>query len=69
MLKLLFFQASLLKQIQAFKTVTALNLSSDLDPNQHHLSNGKRAPGWLGYIGDETGDEILPIYIGIIIEA
>ena len=27
-----------------------------------HLSNEKRAPGWLGYIGDE----ILPRYIGII---
>ena len=28
-----------------------------------HLSNEKRAPGWLGYIGDE----ILPSYIAIII--
>ncbi len=28
-----------------------------------HLSNEKRAPGLLGYIGDE----ILPSYIGIII--
>ena len=27
------------------------------------MSNEKRAPGWLGYIGDE----ILPSYIGIII--
>ena len=27
------------------------------------LSNEKRAPGWLGYIGDE----ILPMYMGIII--
>ena len=27
------------------------------------MSHEKRAPGWLGYIGDE----ILPSYIGIII--
>ena len=27
-----------------------------------HLSNEKRAPGWLGYIGDQR----LPSYIGII---
>ena len=27
-----------------------------------YVSNEKRAPGWLGYIGDE----ILPSYIGII---
>ena len=26
------------------------------------MSNEKRAPGWLGYIGDEK----LPSYIGII---
>ena len=29
---------------------------------QGQLSNEKRAPGWLGYIGD-----ILPSYIGITI--
>ena len=29
----------------------------------NQLSNEKRAPGWLGYIGDEK----LPSYIGIII--
>ncbi len=29
----------------------------------HQVSNEKRAPGWLGYIGDEK----LPSYIGIII--
>ena len=26
----------------------------------HHVSHEKRAPGWLGYIGDEK----LPSYIG-----
>ena len=27
------------------------------------MSNEKRAPGWLGYIGDEK----LPSYIGVLI--
>ena len=36
----------------------------DLRLNEcEQLSHEKRAPGWLGYIGDE----ILPSYIGIII--
>ncbi len=30
---------------------------------EFHMSHEKRAPGWLGYIGDE----ILPSYIGTII--
>ena len=30
------------------------------DSDEHELSNEKRAPGWLGYIGDEK----LPSYIG-----
>ena len=39
-------------------------VSKKVEPGKllHMLSNEKRAPGWLGYIGDE----ILPSYIGII---
>ena len=38
-------------------------MESSNPTKQKHVSNEKRAPGCLGYIGDE----ILPSYIGIII--
>ena len=38
--------------------------SSGPSRGENNLSNEKRAPGWLGYIGDD----ILPSYIGIIIK-